>query len=64
MKFKPSLTYTLQQMEPNGTAKVPFDWFKPNTVRNAASVQGKLLDSTFSVHIDWKEKTCTITRSA
>lgn len=64
MKFKPSLTYTLEQMEPNGTAKVPFDYFKPNTVRSVASVQGKLLGCTFSVHTDWEAKTCIITRSA
>ena len=64
MKFKPSLTYTLKQMEPNTSASVPFDCFKPNTVRNAASVQGKLLGRTFSVHTDWEAKTCVITRSA
>lgn len=64
MKFKPSLTYTLKQMEPHDSVEVPFDWFKPNTVRNAASVQGRLLDRTFSVHTDWEAKQCVITRVA
>lgn len=64
MESKPCLNLTLTRMKPRQSVDIPFEQFKTNSVRNAASLKGRELGRTFSVSVDWDGKCSKVTRTA
>lgn len=64
MENKPCLNLTLTRLGKKKEVNIPFEQFKVNSVRNAASLKGRELGRKFSVSVNWDGKYCTVTRTA